>query len=359
MKTYVWTLPTRIFHWLLAFYILMLFITSWEENLLTYHVAFGYGVTILILFRLVWGFLGPPYSRFRDWPFGKLKEFIKDPSTPYLSHNPAASWVMIGMILSILLTSIVGMLTYGIQEGRGVFAFLHSPYYEEMEILEELHESLAYFTLFLIFLHLGGVTLDTLLHRERGVLKSMINGYKNMEGESVKLTPFQKFLATIFLSLAVVVPLITIMFSTPLTKSIYSPHDYEEEAYLFKQECGACHTLYPPFLLPSSSWKKMMSTLEDHFGDDASLDPQTTKEIENFLVKNSAQHSTKEASFYILKSLDGKEAPLAITQTPFWKEKHSSIPKERFEKVKSKANCKACHLDIETGMIEDDKIKMD
>ena len=101
-----------------------------------------------------------------------------------------------------------------------------------------------------------------------------------------------------------------------------------------------------------------MGDLENHFGDDASLDENDTKIILDFLVKFSAEKSTKEASFKILNSQENKDI-IAISQTTFWKKEHENIPKELFlhKDIKSKANCKACHSDIEKGLIEDEKIK--
>ncbi|WP_428026465.1 cytochrome C [Arcobacter sp.] len=101
-----------------------------------------------------------------------------------------------------------------------------------------------------------------------------------------------------------------------------------------------------------------MGDLANHFGDDASLEPEDEKTILDFLVQYSAEKSTKEASYKILKSQENKDI-IAITQSTFWKNEHKNIPKEVFLKkdVKSKANCKACHSDIEKGLIEDDKIK--
>ena len=101
-----------------------------------------------------------------------------------------------------------------------------------------------------------------------------------------------------------------------------------------------------------------MSDLQNHFGDDASIDEADNRNILDFLVKNSAENSTQEVSVKILDSLKNKDI-IAITQTGFWKEKHAGIPKKVFahESVKSKANCKACHSDIEKGLIEDEKIK--
>lgn len=124
MQTYVWTLPTRIFHWMLVVYIVLMFLTSETESFLNIHAAFGYGVGILIIFRIFWGFIGPKYSKFAEWPLSikEIIEFILNFSNTkkiYTGHNPAASFVMLGIIVTVLFATLTGILTYGIQEGRG------------------------------------------------------------------------------------------------------------------------------------------------------------------------------------------------------------------------------------------------
>ncbi len=110
--------------------------------------------------------------------------------------------------------------------------------------------------------------------------------------------------------------------------------------------------------MPKKSWELIMSDLENHFGDDASLDLETNKNILAFLVQNSAETSTTEASFKFLQSIKNQDI-IALSKTTFWEKTHKDIPKEIFdnEKIKSKANCKACHSDIEKGLIEDENIK--
>ncbi len=366
MKTYVWSLPTRAFHWLLVVFVLVAYLSSEEENLLTIHTAFGYGVGILVVFRIIWGFIGPKYSKFRDFPLSikETVEFAKNifyPKKEYLGHNPLASFVMLGIIVTLFLVVLSGVLAYGVQEGRGIFASLNLTFFKEMEIFKELHEALTNLLLLLIGVHLAGVFSDRVLHKENGTVSSIFNGYKNIQGKSVKLNLFQKIFATAFLILSIVVVIWGFRQNSPLNSSIYAPINYEKISNSFVEECGSCHTLYPPHLLPAKSWKELMKkeALANHFGDDASLDEETRREIEKFLVKNSAKISTKEASVYILDSLKDKNHIIAITKTPYWEKRHKEIKKEVFEssKVRSKANCKACHQDIEKGLIEDYQIK--
>ena len=102
-----------------------------------------------------------------------------------------------------------------------------------------------------------------------------------------------------------------------------------------------------------------MSDLENHFGDDASIDKATNHSILAFLKQNSAENSTHQAALGILKSLKDDNGTIAITKTPFWKKRHEKVSKDLFvsKEVKSRANCKACHADIQNGLIENDLIK--
>ena len=366
MKTYVWTLPTRIFHWMLVLFVALAFLTSEEERLLDYHAAFGYGVLVLLLFRFVWGVMGPRYSRFCDWPLSK-KEFIgfirslPYPKKYYTGHNPAASLVMAGILLTALLLVLSGMLTYGIQEGKGLLAWLNTPLFKTMEYFEEIHEFFFVLLILLIAAHLGGVAMDYLQHKEVGTLRSIFSGYKQLADKPAYLTTIPKIVAWVFLSSALAAPVLLIYDTTPLTQSRYSAVNYEAEHPLFVEECASCHTLYPPHLLPKRSWKKIMATLSDHFGDDASLDEADRVSIEKYLLANSAEHSTKEAAYYIARSLEEKKNDIiAISKSPYWVQKHASVKKSLFDspKVKSRANCKACHEKFENGLIEDNLIAL-
>jgi cytochrome c553 len=126
----------------------------------------------------------------------------------------------------------------------------------------------------------------------------------------------------------------------------------------WKSECGACHVAYPPALLPERSWRKLMSGLERHFGDDASLDPASVKEITDFLARNSAEHSSRSAK--ILRGIAPADAPLRITETPWFQRKHDEIRADVWKrpKVGSAANCAACHTGAEKGDYDEDRVRI-
>src|SRR3989338_9182518 len=118
----------------------------------------------------------------------------------------------------------------------------------------------------------------------------------------------------------------------------------------FQQECSTCHIAYSPGLLPAESWRKVMAGLDKHFGSDASLDAQDNKEITAFLVNNASNRWSAPT------------APLRISEAAWFKREHDGreINPEDWKnpKVKSPANCAACHTQAERGDFSERNIKM-
>ena len=118
----------------------------------------------------------------------------------------------------------------------------------------------------------------------------------------------------------------------------------------WKAECGTCHIAYPPQLLPASSWRRIMSGLDRHFGIDASLDPKSVAEIGVFLEQNAA--SGKRA----------RVAPdsLRITETAWFQREHdeTSTAARKRPGIKTPANCAACHTAAEQGDFRERNIPM-
>ena len=363
-KSYIWSLPTRVFHALFALFIAISFLSA-EDEWLNFHAIIGYGVLILVIFRIFWGLFGPKYSLFKDFPFGKqnIKEFLNhifDANQKYVGHNPLASYIMISMLVIAILAVITGALTFGIQEGKGIFSFLNSSFFKNMELFEEIHEVFANLFIALIVVHILGVLVDKLLHKKHETLNSIISGYKIIdENKSIKLNIYQKMFSLLMFIFFIGFLALNLCNSKNIfVASKFTPIDYKVQNESFVKECSSCHTLYPPHLLPKKSWELLMSDLENHFGDDASISEELNKNILAFLVNNSAETSTIKSSFKFLNSIKNQDI-IAMTKTTYWERTHKEIPKEIFnnKEVKSKANCKACHSDIEKGLIEKENIK--
>lgn len=129
----------------------------------------------------------------------------------------------------------------------------------------------------------------------------------------------------------------------------------------FKAECSSCHMLYTPGLLPARSWTKMMNTLDKHFGENASLDDKTKKEILDYLVQNSSDSDkSSRRSQKINSSINSSETPLRISETAYFSRKHHELANQIFKrkKIGSKANCIACHSGAENGNFNEHEVKI-
>lgn len=129
---------------------------------------------------------------------------------------------------------------------------------------------------------------------------------------------------------------------------------------LYLDECGACHFAFQPELLPARSWQRMMNTLEDHFGDDASLDEESTAQISAFLKWESAEQSSSKRAMKFLRSIRLNESPLRITETRYFKDKHDEVDQSIYKRksIGSPANCIACHTTADKGNYQDEFVKV-
>lgn len=130
---------------------------------------------------------------------------------------------------------------------------------------------------------------------------------------------------------------------------------------VYTKECGSCHFAYQPGLLPARSWKKMMGTLDKHFGDNAELDAETQKALTAYLVANSAETSNYKVSVKILNSIKGDDAPLAISKTAYFTRKHREVPARMVKdnaQVKSFAACGKCHTAADKGSYNEHEVNI-
>lgn len=122
---------------------------------------------------------------------------------------------------------------------------------------------------------------------------------------------------------------------------------------LYLEECGACHFAYQPGLLPERSWRKMFSSLDDHFGDNAELDSDAHDKLLNYVVSASADKSSHKRSRKIARSLSGKDIPLRITEVGYLNREHRELSKKMVEgnpEVVSLSRCAACHTRATEGL---------
>jgi len=107
-----------------------------------------------------------------------------------------------------------------------------------------------------------------------------------------------------------------------------------EDNQAWRTECSACHIAFPPALLPADDWRAIMAELDRHFGTNAGLDETTREQITAFLERNGAPN----------RLFGSRDDTPRITTTDWFARKHQgAIRLWRKGKVKSLADCAACH----------------
>jgi cytochrome b len=159
----VWDLPLRLFHWVLVIAIAVAFLSSEEDSALNdWHVLSGWVAAVLIVFRLVWGFIGGEHSRFSDFIRPSriahhLSGLARGEREPSLGHNP------LGGVAVVVLLALTAVTLW-----TGAFGG---------EAAEELHEVIAWVLLAMIALHVIAVIVMSMLEREN-LVRAMVTGDK-------------------------------------------------------------------------------------------------------------------------------------------------------------------------------------
>ena len=364
----IWDLPIRIFHWMLVAAVT----TAWLTTSTLYfelHLFTGYLILLLLGFRLLWGFFGGFHSRFHNllhpWRAVQhhLKQLVKGKHSQKPGHNPAGSW-MILLILGLLsLISASGLLALGGEEQLGPLAGLLS--IELGAHFHTLHQWLAWGLISLIPIHLAGILIETIWGK-RSLISAMVTGREALHFSSAELPAERSRLHSGLTALLLTsTPLWALWIITiqpeqhpPLyhTVALEQHQDYA----LWQEECGGCHTLHHPSLLPQRSWQTMLERQQDHFEEDLSLDRETIIQMQHFLTHFAAEQARSEAAWKIPQSIPPTDAPLRITETGYWKRKHASINSEiwHLPSVNGKLNCDACHLDAAEGYFQDHAVQI-
>ena len=185
----VWDPIVRIVHWALAATVLI----GWMfDEPLWMHTWLGYTAAMLVIVRILWGFVGPEHARFVNFVrgprvvIGYLAGLIRFSSRRYLGHSPAGGAMIIALLVMIVVTTGTGIANLAAEQGEGPLASVIAkvepqPGQRHPQLfIREVHETAANITLALVVLHVCGVLLASFAHRENLVL-AMITGRKRRD----------------------------------------------------------------------------------------------------------------------------------------------------------------------------------
>ncbi|KZB69548.1 MULTISPECIES: cytochrome b/b6 domain-containing protein [Thalassospira] len=128
-KVKLWDFPVRLFHWALVIAI----VTAWWANrevMIDVHAIAGYSVLALVIFRLIWGFVGSSNARFADFLTGprRVIDYLRKlpngsvSELTYAGHNPAGGWMVAVMILLVGVQAVSGLFA-----SENTFLFFDGP----------------------------------------------------------------------------------------------------------------------------------------------------------------------------------------------------------------------------------------
>lgn len=190
-KTKVYDLPTRLFHWTFAGLFLAAFAIAKtvddESTVFSYHMLLGIMLSAVVLWRVVWGFVGSRYARFSSFKlnpkdlFVYFRDFFSSHTKRDVGHNPASSWAAITMFVLALGLGLTG---YLMAQGTN------------KEFFEDLHELLANGFIIVVISHIAGILLHTVRHRD-AIGLSMVHGKKSFES-SLGIAKSHNFAALVF-----------------------------------------------------------------------------------------------------------------------------------------------------------------
>ncbi|TVZ38003.1 cytochrome b [Alteromonadaceae bacterium 2753L.S.0a.02] len=189
----VYDLPTRVFHTLFAGCFVIAFAignTVDDDSLVfSYHMLAGLVLCFLLPWRFIWGLVGTRHARFTDLQLkpSALMVYVKNILSPnktfWAGHNPASSWAAVLMCLLGLGMGISGLLMVT-RGGAGE--------------LKELHELFANAFLIVVLLHIAGIAIHTVKHKDP-IGKSMITGCKQHLSEHDRAVAKHTGLGVVFL----------------------------------------------------------------------------------------------------------------------------------------------------------------
>lgn len=184
----LWDLPIRLFHWLLAAAIAAAVITAnIGGNAMVWHGRIGLFIAGLIVFRLVWGLIGPTYARFSTFlpTPGSIGAYLRG-QWRGIGHNPLGSLSVLGLLLMV-----------AVQVGTGLFAnddiAFRGPLFDLVgkdtsDLLTRVHRIAINLLMTLIALHLAAIAFYAHVKKDN-LVKPMIRGWKNVDTDTHDIRP--------------------------------------------------------------------------------------------------------------------------------------------------------------------------
>lgn len=203
----IWDLPTRLFHWALAACVIGLIITGkLGGNAMLWHFRLGYGVLVLLIFRLFWGFVGGYWSRWSQLTLAprQVLDYLKGLTSAHAfpGHNPLGSWSIVAMLLVLGFQVSTGLVSDDEIANAGPLTSLVSGAW--VSWATSWHKQWGqWLVLGLVVLHLLAV-IGYRFRKHLSLLPAMVHGHKDMTMAAPESQDriVHRFLAFVLLTIA-------------------------------------------------------------------------------------------------------------------------------------------------------------
>lgn len=179
-RLHIWDLPTRLFHWLLVLAILTAYVTGQiGGNLIVWHGRAGLFIIGLVVFRVVWGFVGAPTARFAHFVRGPgaIRAYLRG-HWQGIGHNPLGALSVVALLTLVGAQAVTGLFTNDDISFQGPLADLVSK--EVSDSLLGVHVLLQNVLLGLVVVHLAAIVFYVRFKREN-LVKPMVTGWKEVD----------------------------------------------------------------------------------------------------------------------------------------------------------------------------------
>jgi cytochrome b len=213
----VWDLPVRVFHWLLVVCIIgSLVSVNLGGNAIEWHAYFGYSILVLLVFRVLWGFVGSTHARFVNFFPSKEKilNYLSGNSPRVLGHNPLGALSVFALLFVLCIQVLTGLFVDDEIAFQGPLA-KYIPNFL-VSLFSEIHEANQVLIYSLISIHIAAILFYKKFKGE-DLIKPMLSGNKEIDpSEEAEYLPadlgqpskdgfLQRTLALILLSVIAVV----------------------------------------------------------------------------------------------------------------------------------------------------------
>jgi cytochrome b len=200
MQHPLWDIPTRVFHWMLVAAVALAWWSA-EQERYDIHEWTGYTLLVLVVSRIVWGFVGSVHSRFTDFVAGpgSILAYLRGQGSPTPGHNPLGGWSVLALLTLLLLQAVSGLFNSDDVLFSGPLYYAASG--ELRDAMGQVHDIAFNILLGLVALHVLVVLYHQLIRRDGMIRAMLVGSAPGRVGEAAPVAVWKALLLVALLAL--------------------------------------------------------------------------------------------------------------------------------------------------------------